>query len=36
MISGTVVVLIACIIVGFYLWLNDELWRYVVQHVLLR
>ncbi|HET8557737.1 MAG TPA: preprotein translocase subunit SecE [Gaiellaceae bacterium] len=35
-ISGTVVVLIACVIVGFYLWLNDELWRYVVQHVLLR
>jgi len=23
-------------IVGFYLWLNDELWKYVVQHVLLR
>jgi len=35
-ISGTVVVLIACVIVGVYLWLNDELWRYVVQHVLLR
>ena len=35
-ISGTVVVLIACIIVGAFLWLNDELWRYVVQHVLLR
>jgi preprotein translocase SecE subunit len=35
-ISGTTVVLIACIIVGTYLWLNDELWRYVVKHVLLR
>jgi preprotein translocase SecE subunit len=35
-ISGTTVVLIACIIVGTFLWLNDELWKYVVQHVLLR
>jgi preprotein translocase SecE subunit len=35
-ISGTAVVLIACAIVGAFLWLNDELWRYVVQHVLLR
>ena len=35
-VQGTVVVLIACIIVGTFLWLNDELWRYVVQHVLLR
>ena len=35
-ISGTAVVIIACIIVGAYLWLNDELWKYVVQHVLLR
>ena len=35
-ISGTAVVLIACVIVGLYLWLNDELWKYVVQHVLLR
>ncbi|TML56256.1 MAG: preprotein translocase subunit SecE [Actinobacteria bacterium] len=35
-ISGTAVVLIACVIVGAFLWLNDELWRYVVQHVLLR
>jgi preprotein translocase subunit SecE len=34
--SGTAVVLVACAIVGAYLWLNDELWRYVVQHVLLR
>ena len=35
-VSGTAVVLVACIIVGFYLWLNDEVWKYVVQHVLLR
>ena len=35
-ISGTTVVIIACIIVGTFLWLNDELWKYVVQHVLLR
>ena len=36
LISGTAVVIIACIIVGAFLWLNDELWKYVVQHVLLR
>jgi preprotein translocase SecE subunit len=35
-ISGTAVVLIACVIVGTFLWLNDQLWQYVVQHVLLR
>src|SRR5260221_7477310 len=35
-ISGTVVVLIACVIVGAYLYLNDTVWKYVVQHVLLR
>jgi preprotein translocase subunit SecE len=35
-ISGTAVVVIACVIVGTFLWLNDELWRYVVRHVLLR
>ena len=34
-ISGTTVVIIACIIVGTYLWLNDELWKYVVKHILL-
>ena len=34
-ISGTVVVLVACVIVGAFLWLNDEVWKYVVQHVLL-
>ena len=35
-VSGTAVVVIACVIVGAYLWLNDEVWKYVVQHVLLR
>jgi preprotein translocase SecE subunit len=35
-ISGTVVVVAACIIVGAFLYLNDQLWQYVVQHVLLR
>ena len=35
-ISGTTVVVIACIIVGAYLWLNDEVWKYVVKHVLLQ
>jgi preprotein translocase SecE subunit len=35
-ISGTTVVLVACIIVGTFLWLNDQLWQYVVKHVLLR
>jgi len=35
-VSGTAVVLIACVIVGAYLWANDEVWKYVVQHVLLR
>jgi preprotein translocase SecE subunit len=35
-VSGTAVVLIACVIVGAYLWANDKVWQYVVQHVLLR
>jgi preprotein translocase subunit SecE len=34
-ISGTVVVIVACVIVGTYLWLNDRLWSYVVKHLLL-
>jgi preprotein translocase subunit SecE len=34
-IQGTVVVLVACIIVGAYLWLNDQVWKYVVEKVLL-
>src|SRR5262249_13631131 len=35
-ISGTAVVLVACVIVGTFLWVNDEVWKYVVKHVLLR
>jgi len=35
-IQGTVVVIVACIIVGVYLWLNDQLWKEVVQKVLLK
>ena len=35
-VSGTAVVMIACTIVGTYLWLNDRLWQYVVHHLLLR
>jgi preprotein translocase subunit SecE len=35
LVQGTVVVLIACIIVGFYLWLCDEAFRRLVQHVFL-
>jgi len=35
-ISGTVVVLVACVIVGTFLYLNDQLWQYVVKNLLLR
>ncbi|HXH95693.1 MAG TPA: preprotein translocase subunit SecE [Gaiellaceae bacterium] len=35
-VSGTAVVLVACVIVGAYLWANDQVWQYVVKHVLLR
>ncbi|MEN3342030.1 MAG: SecE/Sec61-gamma subunit of protein translocation complex [Actinomycetota bacterium] len=35
-IGGTVVVLVACVIVGAWLYANDRVWQYVVQHVLLR
>jgi preprotein translocase subunit SecE len=35
-IQGTVVVLVACVIVGAYLYLNDQLWQRVVQKVLLK
>jgi preprotein translocase SecE subunit len=36
LVSGTAVVLIACLITGFYLYLNDQVWQYVVKHLLLR
>jgi preprotein translocase SecE subunit len=35
-IAGTVVVLVACILVGFYLWGADQVFRRLVQDVLLR
>jgi len=35
-VQGTVVVLVACIIVGIFLYLNDQLWKEVVQKVLLK
>jgi preprotein translocase subunit SecE len=34
-IQGTVVVLIACLVVGTYLYLNDIIWKHVVQKILL-
>jgi len=34
--QGTVVVLVACLVVGFYLWVNDQVWKEVVQKVLLK
>jgi len=35
-VSGTVVVIVACIVVGTFLYVNDIVWKYVVQHVLLK
>jgi len=35
-IQGTVVVLVACIIVGVYLYLADEVFKHFVRSVLLR
>jgi preprotein translocase SecE subunit len=34
-VQGTVVVLVACAIVGAFLYLNDQLWKEVVQKLLL-
>jgi preprotein translocase SecE subunit len=34
-IQGTVVVLIACIVVGVFLYINDTVWKHVVSKVLL-
>ena len=36
LIQGTAVVLIACFVTGVYLFAADELFRRIVQHVLLR
>jgi preprotein translocase SecE subunit len=35
-ITGTTVVLIACIIVGVYLYANDLVWKHVVQNFLIK
>ena len=34
-IQGTVVVLVACLVVGTYLYINDEIWKQVVSKVFL-
>jgi len=34
-IQGTVVVLVACLVVGVYLYLNDQVWKEVVSKVFL-
>ena len=34
--QGTVVVIVACIIVGTFLYLNDELWKNVLQKFFLK
>jgi preprotein translocase subunit SecE len=34
-IQGTVVVLVACVVVGVFLYVNDQVWKEVVQKVLL-
>jgi preprotein translocase subunit SecE len=34
-IQGTVVVLVACLVVGTYLYLNDLVWKHVVSTVFL-
>ena len=34
-IQGTVVVLVACIVVGAYLYVNDIVWKHVVSNLFL-
>ena len=34
-IQGTVVVIIACAIVGLYLWVNDLAWQRIVENIFL-
>ena len=36
LISGTAVVIVACLITGVYLYANDQVWQWVVKHLLLR
>ena len=34
-IQGTVVVLVACFVVGCYLYINDQIWKHVVSKLFL-
>jgi preprotein translocase SecE subunit len=34
-IQGTIVVLVACFVVGVYLYINDTVWKHVVSKVFL-
>src|SRR3954462_11683376 len=34
-VQGTFVVIIACVVVGIYLYANDQIWKQVVSKVLL-
>jgi preprotein translocase SecE subunit len=36
LVSGTAVVLIACLITGLYLYANDQVWQWFVSHVVLK
>jgi len=36
LVSGTAVVIVACLITGTYLYLNDQVWQFVVEHLFLR
>ena len=36
LITGTAVVIVACVIVGTYLWVNDLVWKHVLKGALLR
>ncbi len=33
-VQGTVVVLVACLVVGTYLYLNDQVWKHIVPRIL--
>jgi len=36
LIQGTIVVLVACLVVGTYLWANDKVWQNVVHRFLIK
>ena len=36
LVSGIAVVIVACLITGAYLYLNDQVWQFVVEHLFLR